>query len=140
MECPKIVTRSIDLSIDLFPAAYSNKSGYKCFHFAFIYKRNNLLSIGQNSYELNPKALELAKRFRVTKTQKHPSLHAEISAISKIWGREYIDNSMKLVVIRLNKKLELGNSKPCKACSQVIQALGIERVWYSTKSNIGYGI
>lgn len=137
---PKIVVKSIELATDLFPAAYSNRDGYKCFHFAFIYKRNTLLSIGQNSYKLNPKALALANRFGVNKTKKYPSLHAEISAISKIWGREYIDGSMKMVVIRLNRKLELKNSKPCKSCSQVIQSLGIDRVWYSVNNNIGYGL
>lgn len=137
---PKIVDKSLEISKDLFPVVYSNKKKYGCFHFAFIYRRNTLLSIGQNSYEPNNKALALANRFGLNKIKKHPYLHAEMSAISKIWGREYIDNTMKMVVIRLNKNFELQNSKPCKSCSTVIKALGVERIWYSTVKGIEYGL
>lgn len=136
----KIVEKSIELSNSLFPSAYSEKNGYKCFHFAYLYRRNTLLSIGQNSYELSNKALYFGNKFSINNMKKWPSLHAEISAISKIWGREYIDSSIKMVVIRLNKNRELGNSKPCKSCSAVISVLGIDKVWYSTKSGIEYGI
>jgi len=133
---PKIVQKSITISQQLFPSTYSLRSKYQTFHFAFIYKRNTLLSIGQNSYEFNNKALKFANLYGVQEKRKYPSLHAEISAISKIFDREYIDNSMKMVVIRLNKMGELRNSKPCPACQSVIDALGIERIWYSEKNRI----
>ena len=64
----KIIQRSLDIVYQIFPQLYSQKTKYRTFHFAFAWKKNELLSIGQNLPNFpNSKALKFAKRF---KTQK----------------------------------------------------------------------
>jgi deoxycytidylate deaminase len=40
---------------------------------------------------------------------------------------------MDMYVIRVNKKDELVNSKPCKSCIEVMRMFGIKNIYYSTE-------
>ena len=64
--------------------------------------------------------------------QVHPYLHAETDLISRLWGKYYIDSSLSIVIIRLNKRGEIRNSKPCAKCSKILDSLGINKVYWST--------
>lgn len=126
-----IIDQSLDIALTLLPRAKSiRNTKNKFFHFAFAYKKNKLLAIGQNNPEkTHTQAFLLAKKFN-TDTD-YPYLHAETDLISKLWGKYYIDNSMKFVILRLNKRGELRCSKPCDKCSQIINGLGLTKVWWS---------
>lgn len=126
-----IIDQSLDIALTLLPKAkHERQTKNKFFHFAFGFKKNKLLAIGQNNPEkTHPQALILAKRFN-THIQ-HPYLHAETDLISRLWGKYYIDNSLKIVVIRLNKRGELRRSKPCEKCSKILKSLGIYKIWWS---------
>jgi hypothetical protein len=126
-----IIDQSIEIGLTLLPKAKeSRNTKNKFFHFAFGYKKNKLLAIGQNNPEkTHPQALMLAKRFN-TKLE-HPYLHAETDLISRLWGRHYIDSTLKMVILRLNKRGELRCSKPCEKCQQIIDSLGIIKIWWS---------
>ena len=126
-----ILQESLDISLSLLPKAkISRKTKNKFFHFAFGYRKNKLLAIGQNSPEkTHTQALMLAKRFNAD--NDYPYLHAETDLISKLWGKHYIDNNLKIVIIRLNKKGQLRCSKPCERCDCIIKALGITKIWWS---------
>ena len=129
-----IVERSLDLARSLFPTVYRGKKKYRTFHFSFAWRSAKLLSIGQNDPDrTNAKAMWFAKKFRNKKQMQYPYLHAEVDMLSKLWGRHYIDSKMKVVVLRINSKGELKNSKPCPSCSNILSALGVEKVWFSTK-------
>ena len=136
----KTIDKSIEIALSLFPEAYSQKDGYQTFHFAFGWKKNELLAIGQNNpNKPSGKALRFAKMFKTRQTIAYPYLHAEIDLISRLWGKIHIDNSTKVVVVRLNKTGQLQNSKPCKSCRTVLDALSVENVWWSTKEGITDG-
>ena len=93
------------------------------------------MSIGQNYPDnTNAKAMRFAKRFKNKKQVDYPYLHAEVDMLSKLWGRYYIDSKMKVVVLRINSKGELQNSKPCPSCSNIFSALGVGKIWFSTKN------
>jgi len=126
-----IIDQSLDIALSLLPKAKNARnSKNKFFHFAFGFKKNKLLAIGQNNPEkTHPQALILAKRFN-TDTE-HPYLHAETDLISRLWGKHYIDNTLRMVVIRLNKRGQLRCSKPCDQCTQVLEALDITKIWWS---------
>ena len=131
----KIIDKSVQIAQSIFPDIYGQREGYRTFHFAFAWKKNNLLAIGQNRTDKpDGKALKFAKRFNTPLTIKYPYLHAEISAVSKLWGKTYIDSNIKMVVIRLNRFGELCNSKPCQSCSTVLNALNVTDVWWSTSN------
>lgn len=126
-----ILDQSFDIALSLLPKAkQARNTKNKFFHFAFGFRKNKLLAIGQNNPEkTHTQALLLSQRFNLD--TDHPYLHAETDLISRLWGKYYIDSSMKMVVVRLNKRGELRCSKPCERCEQIIQSLGINKIWWS---------
>lgn len=126
-----ILDQSFDIALSLLPKAkQARNTKNKFFHFAFGFRKNKLLAIGQNNPEkTHTQALLLSQRFNLD--TDHPYLHAETDLISRLWGKYYIDSSMRMVVIRLNKRGELRCSKPCERCEQIIQSLGINKIWWS---------
>lgn len=127
-----ILDQSFEIALSLLPKAKDDRiTKNKFFHFAFGYKKNKLLAIGQNSPEkTHPQALVLAKRFNVN--LDYPYFHAETDLISRLWGKYYIDNNLRMVIIRLNKRGQMRCSKPCHRCDQIIKSLGISKIWWST--------
>jgi hypothetical protein len=136
----KRIDKSLGMAFDLFPKYHQPMSGqYRPYHFAFLYKKNKLVSIGVNSYDPSPKILYLANRFNVQKYKQYNYAHAETDAISKAWGKFYLDSSFSFVIIRLNRFGMLQNSKPCANCQSIIDSIGINDVWWSTKNCITNG-
>ena len=127
-----IIEQSVGIAITLLPKVKMNRNTKnKFFHFAFGYKKNKLLAIGQNNPEkTHTQALILAQRFNIQ--NEYPYLHAETDLISRLWGKHYVDNSLKMVIVRLNKRGQLRCSKPCERCDQIIRSLGLNKVWWST--------
>jgi len=126
-----IIKNSIQISLSLLPKAKNARnSKNKFFHFAYAYRKNKLLAIGQNKPDkTHTQALKIANRFNTDST--YPYLHAETDLISRMWGKHYIDSTLKIVLVRLNKHGQLRNSKPCLKCQQILEALEIEKVYWS---------
>lgn len=138
----KIVEKSIKTAIELFPSTYAQRSRYRTFHFCFVYRRNTLLTIGINNPEKeNAKAKKFAERFGTEVQKNYRYVHSEVDAVSRLWSRVYIDNSLTFIVLRLNKNLDLKNSRPCPSCTKILRALDVTKVYWSDKnSDIQYGI
>lgn len=133
----KNLKKALKLSHDLFPDHYDTKGNYRCYHFAFIFKRNKLISIGVNRpRKPDAKALYFGSKFNVQKFKKFNFLHAELDAIQRCWGKVYLDRSYSIVVIRLNKYGQLRNSKPCKNCQTILNAIDIQDIWWSIEEGI----
>jgi hypothetical protein len=128
-----IIDQALDISLTLLPKARKSRNGKnKFFHFAYGFRKNKLLAIGQNNPEkTHTQAFLIAKRFNDDVGLEHPYLHAETDLISRLWGKHYIDNSLKIVIVRLNKRGELRCSKPCDRCEQILKALNIHKIWWS---------
>lgn len=128
------IDRSLDTAYKLFPAKYRDeknaKRGWKAIHFAFVYRRNTLLAIGQNSYTEDGR---IVKFRRLAPAMRFNYPHAELDCLSKLWGREHIDGSMRMVVVRLNRHGMLCDSKPCSNCRDVLNALCLTDVYASNK-------
>ncbi len=124
--------RIIDTSIKIATKlnVYAEKSHR---HFAFLFLRNKLLSIGQNNMATTSGvAHKFGKRFG-GKPPEFPFLHAEIDAIAKLWGETYVSKRMRLVSLRLDKHGEILVSKPCKNCSLVLDVLGPAVIYFDGK-------
>jgi hypothetical protein len=79
------------------------------------------------------------------------SLHAEVNAIKKYFGKSFYYNYHKkdayipinykkrkkidLFVIRINKTGDLCNGRPCYNCLNIMKAVGIRKVYYSVSNN-----
>ena len=130
----KIVSKSIDIAIKLFPERYKNRTRPQPFHYAFLFNKQRLVSIGQNCMDNeSAKALFLAKRYNLGIQRKFPFIHAETDAISKAWGKYHIDSNFNMVSLRISKGLILRNAKPCNDCESVLNALDIQ-AYYSDKN------
>lgn len=134
----KILDKSLEIAKALFPEGYKARSRYRAFHFSFIWKRGTLLSVGQNEVDTpNSKMVKFGRKFGVEYFREHPYIHAEIDAIARLWGRVELDNSMSVVVIRLNRDLSLKESRPCPNCTKVLTRLGLTtKLWHSTEQGI----
>lgn len=135
----KILTKSLELAHSLVPTERNQNT----LVYAFIYDGNTLLSIGQNDMKNeNAKALYFGKRYKLPHLTKYPYVHAELDAISKLWGKRKIDGSERVVVVRFkSSKIEKFNknfvlpalAKPCDNCYTVLCALGINRIYWTTE-------
>ena len=93
---------------------------------AVLVHKNNIVSVGTNSYKTHP---------LMSKRTAWPYLHAEQHAII----RAGIDNceGLDLYIARVLKNNTLALSKPCDVCAKVIQEVGIKRTFYSTDAGEG---
>ena len=128
------VSKSGDLASKLFPERYKGRTRPQPFHYAFLFAKQKLVSIGQNVMDKeSAKALAFALRYNLATQRKYPFIHAEIDSISRVWGKQYIDNNFTMVSLRISKGLVLRNAKPCKNCKSVLDSLGVS-VYYSDGS------
>jgi cytidine deaminase len=74
----------------------------------------------------------MARRLGIEKQMLYPFVHAESDMVGKLIGMGKLSSSLNIVVLRLNKFGELRESKPCASCTEMLEAYGLSRVWYST--------
>lgn len=96
---------------------------------AVIAKNGRVLSIGNNAvrYYKNPKGLKVSRVWE-------DSLHAEQAAILKLLNARRQDELIgsTIFVSRVRKNGNPGLAKPCAICSELIRAVGIKKVVYTT--------
>jgi len=124
--------KSIQIAKELFPNDYKNRKKYRTFHYAFGFIGRKLVGIGINQPNIpDAKALYFGRRFNVDQFIKFPFKHAEISLISRLWGKHHIDGDLSIYVVRLNSFGDEQLSKPCPHCQAVLDALGIDDVYWT---------
>ena len=98
------------------------------FHVTFVHRKCKLLSIGiNNKNKSHPNNIKY-------KYQKGHliGLHSEMSAILKLG----IDDCSNLTfhIVRIDNRLKLAFSKPCRGCQHLLRSVGFKKVFYSTKN------
>lgn len=95
---------------------------------------NRIISTGYNSNKTSP----LQKKYnRLEYSEESPhKMHAEVKALTPLinhWSYNPIDfNKIKLYTYREKSNGELGSSRPCPRCMQLIKELGIKQLYYTT--------
>lgn len=127
----KFLNKSLKLAYELYPLSSERFS-----HFCFLFDKNRLLAVGKNNTKQeNYKAKYFGVKFGAEHFVKYPYIHAEISAIGKLWGRQQITGKEKCVIIRVGKT-GLLDSYPCFNCKTVLSALGFSSVWHSISGDV----
>lgn len=86
---------------------------------AIVVKNRKIVSIGFNSYtKTHPRQAALANKKGYPKKQ---FLHAEIAALIKA-----PKNADSIIVLRMNKRGELCNAKPCEICAEAIKMANLK--------------
>ena len=116
----KIIGRTVDIAMALCPLNLE----HRCSHIAFLIRCGKIIHIGTNSCKSHPETLKYAY-----KDHQKVGIHAELSVCMKSGKENLKDYSM--VVLRVDRKGNLANSKPCCGCQSVIKQFNIGEVWYS---------
>ena len=123
---PRILKRAVETAHALCPTNWKNVNNS---HVAFLVKKNKIVKIGWNRKRTHPEI------------SKHPyhdgyvGTHAELDVILKSGLEDLNDHSM--IVLRVDRKGRLANSKPCPGCLSLLKSYNIEEVFYSdTEGNI----
>jgi hypothetical protein len=116
----KIISRTVDIAMALCPLNLE----HRCSHIAFLIRCGKIVHIGTNSCKSHPETLKYAY-----KDHQKVGIHAELSVCMKSGKENLKDYSM--VVLRVDRKGNLANSKPCCGCQSVIKQFNIGEVWYS---------
>ena len=116
----KILKRTVDIAKAMCPLNLE----HRCSHMAFLIKCGKIVHIGTNSCKSHPKTLEYDY-----KNHQLVGLHAELNVCMKSGKENLKDYSM--VVLRVDRRGNLANSKPCCGCQSVIKQFSIGDVWYS---------
>lgn len=103
-------------------AMASNGVGTRqCFRVgAILFHRKHILQAKHNSYKTHP---------ALKKFYKYPYIHAEAACILA-HGLENC-KGLDMLVMRVDKKNTMTMAKPCDSCSDLINFVGINKVWYS---------
>ncbi len=116
----KIIGRTVDIAMALCPLNLE----HRCSHIAFLIRCGKIVHIGTNSCKSHPETLKYDY-----KDHQKVGIHAELSVCMKSGKENLKDYSM--VVLRVDRKGNLANSKPCCGCQSVIKQFNIGEVWYS---------
>lgn len=86
-------------------------------------RKGRVLSVGKNSY-IKTHPLQARAAEKVGQPDR-VFLHAEIAALVKVkdWNKIH-----RMIVVRLNRKGQPLNAKPCAVCASVIEEAGINIV------------
>ena len=116
----------INTSIINIAIKEAQKSNFKHRHGCVIFNGARVINAGFNEIRYCSK---LNKKYR----KWINSLHAEQKTI--LFAQSPIKRC-SLLIIRINNKNQLVNSKPCKMCQSLIADVGITKVYYSDKSGL----
>ena len=117
---PRILKRAVETAHALCPTNWKNVNNS---HIAFLVKKNKIVKIGWNRKRTHPEI------------SKHPyhdgyvGTHAELDVILKSGLEDLNDHSM--IVLRVDRKGRLANSKPCPGCLSLLKSYNVEEVFYS---------
>lgn len=96
-------------------------------HFSFIMKKKKIISFGyNNAWKSSPYALKYGHRFL--------AIHSELMAIKNFpypVGELY---RFTFVNVRLRTNGEIALSKPCECCQRMLDAFGINELYYTTNN------
>ncbi len=117
---PRILKRAVETAHALCPTNWKNVNNS---HIAFLVKKNKIVKIGWNRKRTHPEI------------SKHPyhdgyvGTHAELDVILKSGLEDLNDHSM--IVLRVDRKGRLANSKPCPGCLSLLKSYNVDEVFYS---------
>jgi len=102
----------------------------RCKHFSFIVYKKKILSIGLNNNKTHPKNLKYSYVNKYNKSiSELVGTHSELNAIIKLGYEDCSD--FILVNTRINRNMEIDNSKPCCGCTTLIKNLNFKKVFYT---------
>jgi deoxycytidylate deaminase len=92
---------------------------------------HRVVTSGHNAMKTNPMQHRY-NRFRDFDPKYPARVHAEVSALNSLIGKEVDFSKLTLYVYREHKDGSPAMARPCKSCMALIKNLGIKKVFYTT--------
>jgi cytidine deaminase len=124
--------RTIDRCINIAKSMSPLNLAHRCSHVAFLIgKGGRICHIGINSNKTHPKTIEFNYE---NYNDKLCRIHAEFSTVFKASVKEKTEDlsHYELINIRIDRKGNINNGRPCSGCRHVAQQFGIKHIYYST--------
>jgi len=117
--------------------AYQNWTPCKeirCWHYSACFDGTKMICFTQNNpIKTHTGAYRIGEDFNLEKYKEYPYYHSESRLISKLLDKyNTIDSNWSVVVLRINRKGLILGSKPCENCDKLLDAVGLNTVYYST--------
>ena len=129
----RFLFKSLEHVTRIFPSVYSSRQKKGSFHFSIAAERSTIVAVGLNQPDRpNAKAVHFARQLGF-KQKPYLYIHAEEDMISKLIGMDRLHSSLKIVILRMNKWGKLCESQPCRNCKTILDAYGLNRIYYSTR-------
>lgn len=108
----------------------------RCYHYTGCFDGTKLIAFTQNNpVKTHTGAYRIGEDFNLPKYKEFPYYHSESRLISQLLDRyNTIDANWSVVVMRINRRGLILGSKPCENCSKLLQAVGLNDIFYSTDS------
>lgn len=110
----------------------SYMSDYKGQHVgAVVCEGKTIISTGHNCQKTSP----LQHKYNVYRNFEDyetsiAKQHAEVNALARLIGKEVDWENVSIFIYRETKAGKPGCTRPCPACSKIIQDLGIKEIYY----------
>lgn len=98
--------------------------------------KNHILSVGYNTNKTHP----IQKKYNKYRDMEYdgiePSsgLHAEMMALLGLKDMDIDYSKVKLYIYREDNDGKLRNCRPCEACMELIDRMGIKKIFYTTEN------
>ena len=105
----------------------------RCYHYAAAFSGKRMVAFAKNNpNKTHARVYRLGGKFNVPKYQEYSFYHAETHLVTKLLDKyNYIDDSLRIVVLRINRLGVILGSQPCENCSKVLEAVNLTNIWYS---------
>lgn len=104
-----------------------------------IVGKKSIISSGYNSHKTHPLQKLYNQERKIDDEHAIHSMHAETSAVSKLYGRKDIDwGNLEVYIYRICGDREFGMARPCKSCMKLLKECGIKHIFYTTDHGLAY--
>lgn len=107
--------------------------------------KNKIIAASPNKLKTHPMQAKYDK-FRefnnniISDPKNIHSLHAEIACLNILRNQDINYKDLELYIARLRRDGSYGMARPCIACTQLIQSLGIHNIYYTTNHGFAFEI
>jgi hypothetical protein len=117
---------------------WSPNPDIRCYHYAAAFDGKKMIAFtGNNPIKTNTKAHRLGEQFNIPKYIEYPYTHAESHLVVKLLNSfNTIESNWSCVVLRINRQGRILMSKPCINCQKILDAVGLNKVYWSLGDNI----
>ena len=104
--------------------AEASRSEHQFKHGAVVVKKGKIIQTGRNQHC----GIERIKHFSGNRIW---SIHAEMNALCSL--PRNITRGSDILIVRVNSKGDIVNSKPCQVCMGLIKSAGCKKILYSNE-------